>query len=719
MATLVLGAIGTLIGGPVGGAVGSLIGNRIDGEAFAPGARSGPRLKELSVTTSSYGQPIPVHIGRVRAPGTIIWATDLKEESETSGGKGRPKTTTYSYSMSFAVLLSSNPIDAVGRIWADGNLLRGERGDLKAGGQLRVHHGRPDQTVDPLLAAATENRCPAYRGCAYAVFEDLQLAEFGNRIPALTFELVGGDGARTVAMLGDAAGVEAGPDTRLPLVSGYSNEGSSLADNLTLLDMIEPLTLDIRGERAALVRPRPSATALPVDPAIWNDGEFGARDGVRADRGRSESRSLGGLRYYDVERDYLPGLQRRPRRARNGDNRLLELPVTLTPGSARRIVERLATREEAGRERLHYRVPELDPAIGPGTVLRVPDRPGLWFVEAWEWREQGVEYELSRYRLADSEMGGDGADPGDPWQPRDRLPAPSMLEVFELPAASDTAGSLYAAIGASTGRWAGATVYAERGDTLMPLSTAPVRRAVMGHLASALGPSRALLFEAASSVVVELADHDAQLADASLLDIANGANRVLIGDEIVQYERAAPLGEGRWRLEGLLRGRGGTEWAAADGHAPLARFVLLDDRLVDLGAARSGTDERFAVLGLADEEPVMADHTMRGAALRPPMPVHGRAALAADGTLSLSWVRRARGAWLWRDGVAVPLVEEIERYEIGVGPVGAPLLLDVTGNSSHSIGADRSAGLAGRGLPVWVRQVGSHAVSRALRLFVL
>ena len=46
----------------------------------------GPRLKELSVQTSSYGSPLPVHFGRIRTSGSVIWATDLIERRTKSGG---------------------------------------------------------------------------------------------------------------------------------------------------------------------------------------------------------------------------------------------------------------------------------------------------------------------------------------------------------------------------------------------------------------------------------------------------------------------------------------------------------------------------------------------------------------------------------------------------------------------------------------------------------
>ena len=142
MATLLLSALGTLVGGPLGGAIGALAGRQIDAAIIGGGTREGPRLKELPVTTSSYGTPLARHFGRVRAAGTIIWATELAEhKTKSGGGKGRPSTTTYSYSASFAVALSSRPILSLGRIWADGNLLRGAEGDLKSAGTLRIHAG--------------------------------------------------------------------------------------------------------------------------------------------------------------------------------------------------------------------------------------------------------------------------------------------------------------------------------------------------------------------------------------------------------------------------------------------------------------------------------------------------------------------------------------------------------------------------------------------------
>src|SRR5439155_15574289 len=112
--------------------------------------------------------------------------------------------------------LASRPIVSVGRIWADGNLLRGAAGDLKAAGNFRLYTGEGDQPPDPLLLQVEgAARCPAYRGLAYAVFEDLDLGDFFNRIPSLTFEVISDTGTITVQTILD--GVIADSDAGLLL----------------------------------------------------------------------------------------------------------------------------------------------------------------------------------------------------------------------------------------------------------------------------------------------------------------------------------------------------------------------------------------------------------------------------------------------------------------------------------------------------------------------
>ncbi|MEJ0076021.1 MAG: glycoside hydrolase/phage tail family protein [Alphaproteobacteria bacterium] len=204
MAALVLSVAGSAIGGslfgPAGAIAGRLVGaiggNLIDRALFGGSERNveGPRLADLDVMASTEGAPIPRVYGRARLAGQVIWATKLEEvvstKSDTdSGGKGSPQATTnttvYSYFANFAVGLCEGPIGRVARIWADGKPL-----DL-AGLNYRIYTGSETQAPDALIVAREgPANAPAYRGLAYIVFERLPLADFGNRIPQLSFEIM-------------------------------------------------------------------------------------------------------------------------------------------------------------------------------------------------------------------------------------------------------------------------------------------------------------------------------------------------------------------------------------------------------------------------------------------------------------------------------------------------------------------------------------------------
>lgn len=188
MAQVILSSLGRALGGAPLAALGNAAGAALDRAAIAslqPARQLGPRLRELQLMSAAEGAPMAAVFGRARVAGQVIWAARFKErriERQAGGGKGGPKTVEYRYSLSFAVALCEGPIDGIGRVWADGKPM-----DM-AGVTLRLYRGDEVQTPDPLIEAV-EAAAPAFRGCAYAVFEDLPLEPFGNRPPQLSFEV--------------------------------------------------------------------------------------------------------------------------------------------------------------------------------------------------------------------------------------------------------------------------------------------------------------------------------------------------------------------------------------------------------------------------------------------------------------------------------------------------------------------------------------------------
>ncbi|MEN7537533.1 phage tail protein [Aurantiacibacter flavus] len=726
MATLILTTVGTALGGPIGGALGSLLGNQIDRAVFKPGGREGPRLKELAVTSSSYGTPIPRYFGTMRAAGSVIWATDLVETSETTGGgKSSPSVKTYSYSCSFAVALASRPIARLGRIWADGRLLRGAAGDLKVGGVLRVHQGYGDQQPDPLLASAEGALCPAFRGLAYCVFESLQLAEFGNRIPTLAFEITSDDGEVSLVELLEPLEAGAAITRGLEGLGGFSDEGGPVLASLELLDRVYPLACDV-GAGPLAIRPRDPAAAptatLPeavVDPA---NESFGGAYGQMSTRRTDHSKLPSAMRYYDVARDYQPGLQRAGGQAPAGQNTVIDFPGALQAGTALHLIEAMATREGVAGDRLQWRMAELDARIAPGALVAVPGRPGKWRVESWEWRDTGVELELTREPGA--ALPPAIGDPGRNLETPDEVATPTVLMASELP--WDGLGSrderqVIAAASSTTSGWTGAMLYADHGGSLSPLRGTGRQRAVVGTLSSPLPPADPAIIDRTATIDVTLASSDFELASRPFESLAAGANRLLVGAELLQFAQAESVGGAVWRLSGLLRGRGGTEAAALAGTAAGANVVLLDERPIRLETADLGTAAGVAAIGLADDVPAVATIANAGLTLKPLVPVHPRVTVAADGSATLNWTRRARGAWSWSGTVEPPLAEEFERYTVGLGDTVLPeALWEVTAPALQFSSPDWSALHAEHsGKALWVRQVGNSARSDPLYLTTL
>ncbi|MGU3492754.1 glycoside hydrolase/phage tail family protein [Xanthobacteraceae bacterium A53D] len=278
MATLLLGAAGSFIGGalfgPIGaiagrvlGAVGgSMIDQTLIGGARAGSTSTGPRISSLDVMASNAGAGMPRIYGRVRLGGQVIWATRIEERvvrtTNQAGGKGMTPSVSstsveYLYYGSFAVGLCEGPITRIGRMWADGKPLN------RTGIVVRTYNGAADQMPDPWIEAKQgAGHAPAYRGLAYVVFERLPLARYGNRLPQITVEVERAVGklerqVRAVTLI--PGSTEFGYDTRLvQRVAGFGayapeNRHASIAstDIMAALDQLQQQCPNVR--RVSLV----------------------------------------------------------------------------------------------------------------------------------------------------------------------------------------------------------------------------------------------------------------------------------------------------------------------------------------------------------------------------------------------------------------------------------------------------------------------------------
>ena len=705
MATLVLGTVGRVIGGRVGGALGALAGQVIDGRLFRPSAREGPRLTDLAVQTSSYGTPIPRLYGTIRVAGTVIWSTDLIETRTTSrAGKGQPGTNTYSYSASFAVALSARSIVGVRRIWAEGKLLRGAAGDWKSRTGFRLHPGGEDQAVDPLIASAM-GRTPAYRGIAYAVFEGMELADYGNRIPSLTFEVEADAAAVSTGWIAaDLADEVRGGGGGVAL-AGFAAGGASVRGVLETLATIDGGWWQPDG--AALVRRDAGGTVR----VVTDTGEAGRRSvAAIADAPREVA-----VAHHDPARDYQIGVQRvrRPGAGERIDR--VDLPAVLDAAAAKRVAALLVARGE--RERMRRRV-TLGPegyAIAPGMLVKLSGAVGRWQVASVGITGLATTLEL----VAVSAPGGVPltASSGGVVAAADRVVGRTVLIAGEWPGLDDAPlgqpriGVIACGEGAGW-RQAGLLYSLDDGASWIaaPGTAAP---GIIGSVATPPADASPWIVDRRSRLVVTLQRDDMLLGDADAASLAQQTNVALVGDELIQFERAEPLGGRRWAVTGLRRGMRGTEGAIGTQTAG-DRFALIErDAVVsiDLPDTTIGRAVRLLASGVGDVvAPAAATVRVAGTSVVPPAPVHLAVRVAGDGTRRLMWVRRSRAGWGWSDGLDAPLVEEAERYRVTIAPDGGPARVVEVDRPELSLGEDDR--------PAWVTvvQSGTFGTSPPARL---
>ncbi len=718
MATIAFTLIGSAIGGPVGGLIGSVIGQQIDNAIFRPKAREGPRIKELAVQTSSYGTQLPAVFGQMRVAGSVIWSTDLIEKrSRSGGGKGRAATINYSYSVSMAVALSSRPVARVGRIWAEGNLLRGADGDFKVETGFRFHSGHPDQAPDPLIASAEGlANCPAYRGISYAVFENLQLAEFGNRIPSMTFELFERDGTVMIAeIFSSASGGIIGGELA-EAVAGYALQGDSARS--ALAPLLEAYGGQIRpeGDRLKLYQPGSIGGYSGDTEPVIASGDNAAKAPSRSRIAPRRQPVAVALRYYDPQRDYQAGLQRSGWSMSGNVDEQLDLPAVLDTAAARRIARNIALQRDSRRDKRQL-------AIATGA-----ERPMIGqSVGETAMRATEIEH-FSGYCLLNCErfpavaMGISGsAEPGRHQPSPDLAAGNSLLQILEFPSigANPANAPIIAVAAGGTGAgWRRASVAHNVGGELTELGIIPAPSSI-GTLLGPVTAHPANLIDDSNVLQIRIDSNASPPEVVALSPLAPNAPALFVGNELIRYAAIEPLGGANFAVRRLLRDVGKSGPLA---HLAGERVVFVDqDALLfpDFGPLRAGNTIVIEAEGLGDASPVSQLATVRGTAILPLAPVHGRAERLDDGGISISWVRRARHDPGWLDGVDMPIVEGALAFRLSVLRNGTELFAAETASEMLTIASAQVASWAvppGGTVDIAIRQSGTFGLSEPLAI---
>ena len=380
--------------------------------------------------------------------------------------------------------------------------------------------------------------------------------------------------------------------------------------------------------------------------------------------------------YINRTRDYQQGTQHSARQVTDAvDTSSISLPIVMSDQRAKSVADILLYNRWMERVSYSFDLPVEYAALEPTDVIRLRDGDVVHTVRLTSV-QHGKPGRIRCTGVADDVASYDFyVNPAE----REALTqevvtlAETRIELLDLPAFPSDAENAATLRVAATGlnpNWPGAALFRsdDDGANYSRIADLP-NSAVIGVSASALSSGPHNVFDEVNMLEVILQGENTTLNSATRSAVLNGANALLVGEEIVQFTTAVELATGRYRLSGLLRGRQGTEYAMAN-HQAGERVVLLDDTLAEVPTSDTliGLNRAYkgvsvgATLGSAASQ----DFTFAARAYRPYAPVHVTGVRDASGNLTIRWVRRTRIGGEWRDYIDAPLSETSEMYDIEV-----------------------------------------------------
>jgi len=427
-------------------------------------------------------------------------------------------------------------------------------------------------------------------------------------------------------------------------IGGFAGEvhGYVIDRPMRTRDALEPLLAGLgliaaeRGGRVAVIGDEAAVGSLTLEAmALQDEGAS-----LRAERVLELRPGAARVRYIDGEAGYQTG-SAVVRSAGEGGGIDLDLPAVCSGALARAAAERAL--EAGDGDRLTVTPGPLETlALEPGDTVTVEGRSGGWRVMRLDMDEtpSAVLEPVSAIGVGED----DGRPTADKASGASGAPFFRMVELPPLIGGEDD-GRPIAVVAADP--WRPMRVFAgpdagsltARGDVAQP--------ATVGVLVAALAAGVRHRWDEANAPLVRVEGRAPESRPEAA--VFAGGNAVAIetpaGWELAQFRSATLVGDGVWRLTGLLRGQQGTEAVGAPGGAII---VFLDQAPA---RAESPRAERGLPLiwragpvgGPAGGAGVSeVSFTATGVHERPWSPAHLRAAARTDGGFDLSWIARSR-----------------------------------------------------------------------------
>lgn len=601
---------------------------------------------------------------------------------------------------------------------------------------ITIYDGSTTQSPDPLIEAAEggSGEVPAFRGDAYVVFERLSLADYGNRPPQFQF-LVEAEASTTVGsaisqicQLAGLAEAEIDVTGVTGALRGYTIRGPQPASQA-----LAPILLayDARAREAGgkvVFEDRATANAVTVPTSDLGAHEHGSSGPAQISVSESAAVEVPrrvSIKYQDPDSDYQAGSQREIRSDGVSDDQItLDFPMTLTASEARCIARRVLWSAPANSRRVDIQLPP--------KYLHVLEGDRIEFtLHGKDWKLLAVQVDRGANGLIVVEAVEEDPKALDfascpteaPVDPQLSLIQPPnfTIEILDIApfrdSEAETRGIYYAAAETDpTVPWLGGDLMDSPDDTTFTRVESFRRPVPMGSADTKIGTASQLSWDRNSTVRVTLIE--GALASTTELEVLNGANRAVLGNEVIAYTTATLVSGRTYDLSNFLRGLRGTRDIASDAtqHTTGERFVALNEfgiGFLPINQAAAGVTRYYKAVptgGLEanftsiNETPV--GHTIR------PFPVAGmRSTRDGSNNVTWSWLRTSRAVSRIFGGASVTFFDP-ELYDVEIRNSSDGLIKTISGQSAptftYTAAAQTADGITpGIALQAWVYQVNS------------
>lgn len=613
MATLVLGAAGNAILPGVGGIIGAGIGSIFDNYAiswlFPPKPLEGQRLDGLALSSGNEGTAMNWFLGPQppRLPGVYIYLSELiPTKNTTKVGKGGPgqKVSNYTYAVNCAVAWGDTQPQGVSRlrrIWGNVKTLWHD-GDTTYYDSV-THYDGTQTTPDPFLESIFGvGNTPIFKGQAYSVFQNLQLADFGNTVPlmgAYWEQEPDCSVAEAIEWIAERASLNPNTDIDVTRVSscfrGLNAAGSQSSSSLLeALFITYGITMRDDGTKLVFYDKQGADVVNASYAEIGDPSQTGILKRLQ-EAWRTPQRI--DLSYSSVELELQPGSARASDDSRAstttepteppGIN--INVPLTLSDIEADAVARRILWTAYNERREATFYLPAKYQYLKGGDILRLAASGSYPQINVFcKSVSRGTNYKiLVQGHIIDTGAYSQTGIPGGGGYSSGAVYYPPNLDVIfmDVPALTEenvtNAALHYVATTDPVGEtFKGASLFASQdGTNYAEVNSLSQATPDVGTIIAAPTQGSNLVWDEDSTIDVQMINGTLESSSDALV-MAGQANIAAIqannGEwEIIGFVTVTALGEGMYRLSRLLRGLRGTE--NYSGHIVGSRpFVLLD-----------------------------------------------------------------------------------------------------------------------------------------------